>query len=332
VSFDTSRSVLVTGGEGFLGRRVARQIRAMHPDIHIVLCDIAQQRGPIESPPRTAYVRVDLSERTAVERLIDQEVGTVFHLASLVSGGAEKDFEAGFRANITATINILEACRATGRRPRVIFTSSIATFGGADLPAEVSDTTYQHPQTSYGVAKVVGEQLLNDYSRRGFLSGRGVRLPAIAVRDTPNSAASGYVSSIVRETINGRHYTCPVSREACIPIMGVDTAVGLLVRLAEIEEDLLGDYRTVNGHGISPTAGEIAEAALSLVPEGEARIPVAFAPDPDTERMIASWPRRMRADRADRLGLPGDSSIDDIVSSYASSARGEPEDAAEHAR
>ena len=319
MSIDASGTVVITGGGGFLGARVAALLLERLPDLRIVLTDIARTPRVSALGTRVDFVEADLSDSDSAGRVIDASTGTVFHLASLVSGGAERDFEVGLRANVYATINVLEACRLYARSPAVVFTSSIATFGGSALPVEVTDLTHQHPQNSYGVAKVVGEQLLNDYSRKGYLSGRGVRLPAVAVRDTPNSAASGYASTMAREALAGRDYVCPVSRDTRIPIIGADTAVRLLVELAELDGGALGDFLTINGPGISPSAGEIADTVARLATPSRQLGSISFAPDPDVEAMVASWPRAWRSERADELGLPRDQGIDSIVASYLSS-------------
>lgn len=328
---DATREVVITGGAGFLGARVAALLLERYPRIRITLIDITDTprlepllQSQAAADGQVSFAVGNLADQDFVSRIITEECGTVFHLASLVSGGAEADFEAGMQANVFATINMLEALRLRADQPRFVFTSSIATFGGAELPEEIDDWTFQHPQNSYGVAKVLGEQLLNDYSRKGYLSGRGVRLPAITVRDVANTAASGYASTMVREALAGRDYACPVSRETRIPIMGSDTAVSLLVALAELPDEALGDYRTVNGHGVSPTAGEIAEAVATAAaavdaPKGRPLGTITFEPDPAVQSIVAAWPRVMHATRADEVGLPADASVRAIIDSYIDS-------------
>ena len=324
MSIDASRTVVITGGGGFLGARVAAYLLDQLPGVRIVLTDIARTTRVSALGTRVEFIEADLCEPDSAARVVDASTGVVFHLASLVSGGAERDFEAGLRANVYATINVFEACRLCAGSPRVVFTSSIATFGGTTLPVEVTDLTHQHPQNSYGVAKVVGEQLLNDYSRKGFLSGRGVRLPAVAVRDTANSAASGYASTMVREAIAGRDYVCPVAADTRIPIIGADTAVRLLVALAELDDGALGDFRSINGPGISPSAGEIAETIAQFSTPSRPFGSISFSPDPEVTEIVAAWPRAWRSERADKLGLPRDQDIDSIVSSYMSSIDDNP--------
>ncbi|MFW6213237.1 MAG: NAD-dependent epimerase/dehydratase family protein [Spirochaetota bacterium] len=323
---DASKEVVITGGAGFLGARVASLLLERYPGARLTLTDITDTsrlepllRSQAAADGRVVFAVGDLSDQSFVDQIITDECGTVFHLASLVSGGAERDFQAGLQANVFATINLLEALRLRAEKPRFVFTSSIATYGGSELPKEIDDWTFQHPQNSYGVAKVLGEQLLNDYSRKGFLSGRGVRLPAITVRDVANTAASGYASTMVREALAGRDYACPVSPETRIPIMGADTAVSLLVALAELPDTALGDYRTVNGHGVSPTAAEIAEAVVAASPAGRPLGAITFAPDPAIESIVAAWPRAMHATRADKVGLPADTSVRHIIDSYLAS-------------
>jgi nucleoside-diphosphate-sugar epimerase len=311
--------VLITGGSGFLGVALAERILARDARRTVILSH--RSRGPrlqrLEG--RVVLAAADLTDAAACRGLVRPDVATIFHLASLVSGGAEADFTAGLQANVYASLNLLEACRLAGGRPRVVFPSSIASFGGARLPETVTDWTHQHPQNSYGVAKVVVEQLLNDYSRKGYLDGRGLRLPAIVVRDEPNTAASGYVSALIREPLRGIDYVCPVSPETRIPILSVTRCVELLMACAELEESLLGDYRTLNSPGLSPSAGEIADAVRG---SGRPRLGrISFQPDPAVEKIVATWPKYMAAERAQALGLAGDASIDDIVREYAASRR-----------
>jgi D-erythronate 2-dehydrogenase len=201
-----------------------------------------------------------------------------------------------------------------------VFTSSVATFGGVRLPAVVDDWTHQHPQSSYGASKVVGEQLLNDYSRKGFLDGRAMRLPAIVVRDEPNTALSGYSSALVREPLAGRDYVCPVPPEARMPILSVRACVDVLIRLAELPAGALDDYRTINAPSIAPSAAEIADAVLRLGRRGTGAI--GFAPDPAVARIVAGWPQGMRCDRAERLGLTAETTIESIVLEHLADVQG----------
>ena len=312
----TQDTVLITGGCGFLGAKLAHMLLDREPGRSIVLTDIVESPRLEPLMDAVTFIQGDLSDRQFCLDLVTGHVSTVFHLASLVSGGAERDFEAGMKVNLYATLHLLEACRFQGKTPRFVFASSIATFGGRGLPDEVNDWTYQHPQNSYGVAKVIGEQLLNDYSRKGFVDGRGVRLPAVVVRDVPNTAMSGYVSNMIREPLSGKDYVCPVGPETRIPIMSAGKAVELFLCLGDLPGEVLGDYRTLNGPGISPTAGETADTVRRLAPAGCHVGEIRFASDPVMQGIIDSWPKVMRAERANALGLPSDDSIESLVLDY----------------
>lgn len=368
---------LITGGSGFLGSRLAFRLLEEDPGLILTLTDqvYSSRLDPIRD--RIRFIEGDLSDPSFTRRILSPDVDRVFHLASLVSGGAEQNFELGLKVNVYATLYLLEACRHQGNRPIVVFTSSIATFGGKDMPSEVTDWTFQHPQNSYGVAKVIGEQLLNDYTRKGFIDGRGVRFPAVIVRDIPNTALSGYASNMIREPLAGIDYVCPVPRETRIPLVSIKTAVETLYTLGRIDGSLLGDFRTVNGRGISPSAEEIAQAVeaagkallarstpnhaspldrgsnLDQVSQSdpasnsdqasksdkvhqsdrevghgsplqtERRIgKITFRADPSVEPIIATWPKVMRADRAEALGLPADRDIESVIEEYILQQRG----------
>lgn len=313
-------TTLITGGAGFLGVSVAHRLLSRDPAARVHLTDLSES-------PRLAALRAQLGERIRFtvgdlgdagfcRSLVDGGTAGIFHFASLVSGGAERDFPAGLRANVHATMHLLEAARQAASIPRFVFPSSIATFGGHDLPRVVDDTTAQHPQNSYGVAKVLGEHLIHDYTRKGFLHGRSIRLPAIVVRDEPNSAASGYASGLVREPLAGRAYICPVTPETRLPILSINRCVDLLVALADLPPGALGDWTAINGPGISPSAGEIAAAVQD---SGLARATITFAPDPAVMAIVAAWPKDWRAERAANLGLQADASIGAIISEYAAS-------------
>ena len=312
-----AQSILITGGSGFLGVSVAERILVGNPEARVILNYRTRHPRLQRLEGRVTFVTADLTDPAACRSLVRPDVGTILHLASLVSGGAEADFFAGLQANVYASLNLLEACRLAGNGPRVVFPSSIASFGGTRMPETVTDWTHQHPQGSYGAAKVVVEQLLNDYSRKGFVDGRGLRLPAIVVRDEPNTAASGYASALIREPLRGQDYCCPVSPATRIPILSLQRCVELLLACAEMEAGSFGDYRTLNGPGLSPSAGEIAAAVCGC---GAQRLgAISFQPDPAVERIVTAWPKCMAAERANRLGLFGDPSITAIVQGYRSS-------------
>ena len=175
---------------------------------------------------------------------IDRDTGSVFHLAAIVSGQAEADFDLGMRVNVDASRSLLEACRASGHRPRVVFTSSVAVYGG-DLPATVPDSTAPNPQSSYGTQKAIGELLINDYSRKGFIDGRALRLPTISVRPgKPNTAASSFASGIIREPLNGEQSTCPIAPETRVWLLSPRKAIEGLILGHELPAQALGSSRS----------------------------------------------------------------------------------------
>lgn len=311
--------VLITGGSGFIGVGVAEALLAANPGLEVVLTDIVDHPRRTRLGDQVRFVVADLTDPSALAGLFaGPAFGTVFHFASLVSGGAERDFDLGMRVNLYATLALLEACRAQGGCPRFVFTSSIATFGGGAVPAVCDDYTHQHPQNSYGVAKVVAEQLINDYSRKGFLDGRAVRLAAIVIRDEPNTAASGYASGLAREPLAGRDYVCPVTPETRLPLLSVRACIACLVDLAALPAGALGDFRAINSPAIAPSAAEIA-ATVGAWEQDHPVGQITFAPDPQVMDIVRTWPRSLRADRARDLGLVADADYASIIRDYLAS-------------
>jgi nucleoside-diphosphate-sugar epimerase len=309
-----TKEILITGASGFLGRSLTEHLLAKRPDARLVLADVRTPACMSDAPANVRFVKADLGDVSLCDSLVTPDTGVIYHFAALVSGGAEQHFEVGFRVNMIGMINMLESSRRAGHRPRFVFTSTMATFGGSHMGDEVDDFTPQHPQSSYGAAKVAGEQLLNDYSRRGFVDGRGVRLPAIVVRDDPHAGLSCASSAMVRESIAGRNYTCPLPPETCMPILSASRCMGMLALLAELPQDAMGDYCVMNAPSISPTFGEIAQtvSGCGVRPLGR----ITFDPDPAAVAIVSSWPKVMRYGRAARLGFSADQSLQEIVSNY----------------
>ena len=316
-------NILITGGAGFLGQRLARALlgrgtlrgrdRAEREIERLTLVDVVA--APALDDPRVRTIAGDLADRAVIDQAIDKKTTAVFHLAAIVSGMAESDFDLGMRVNVDATRALLEACRATGQQPVVVFASSVAVFGG-DLPASVLDGTALNPQTSYGVQKAIGELLVGDYTRRGFVDGRSLRLPTITVRPgKPNAAASSFASGIVREPIGGEPAVCPVEREARMWVMSPSTVVECLMRAHDLPGEAFGNNRSVNLPGISVTAGEMV-AALARVAGPDVAARVRWERDERIARMVAGWPGAFDAVRGRALGFPQDRDFDAIVSSY----------------
>src|SRR4051812_3568748 len=314
---------IVTGGAGFLGSRLARALLERgtlkdgegrdQPISKLTLIDVTEPSAISDS--RVARITGDISDPALLKSVIDPDTGAIFHLAAIVSGMAEADFDLGMRINVDATRSLLELCRAAGNRPRVVFTSSVAVFGG-ELPPVLNDTTALNPQTSYGVEKAIGELLVADYTRRGFIDGRSVRLPTITVRPgRPNAAASSFASGIIREPLTGEDAMCPVGRDARIWVASPRTAIAALINANELPSTALGNRRWINVPGLSVTAGEMADA-LERVAGPDVAKRIRWERDERIERMVLGWPPAIDNTRALALGFQVDENFDQIVRRY----------------
>jgi D-erythronate 2-dehydrogenase len=317
--------VVITGGTGFIGRRLAQRLLQRNaiagpdgqatPIDELVLFDVAQPPMPIANDKRLKIVTGDIADPATVRPLIDRPTGAVFHLAAVVSGQAEADTDLGYRVNLDGTRTVLEACRALGTAPRVVFASSLAVYGG-DLPPAVGDDTPLTPQTSYGAQKAMGEFLVNDYSRKGYIDGRALRLPTIVVRPgRPNPAASTWASSIFREPLSGVEVVCPVARDAVMALLSPRRLLAAIERVYDLPASRFGFNRTLLLPGISATVGEMVEALRRA--GGEVAVNrIRWQPDPVIQKIVAGWPRAIEARRAAGFGIHADDSIDDIVAAF----------------
>jgi nucleoside-diphosphate-sugar epimerase len=308
--------IVITGGCGFLGRRLALllldQGSAIGSVDELVLFDNAPSALPLPDDKRVRLVTGDIADRDTVKRLIAPGTDAVFHLAAIVSGQAEADIDLGYRVNLDGTRAVLDACRALGSCPRLIFTSSLAVYGGA-LPPSVGDDTALTPQSSYGAQKAIGELLVNDYSRKGLVDGRALRLPTVVVRPgLPNRAASTFASSIIREPLSGKDAVCPVAPETVMALASPRRVVAALAHALELPGEALGANRSLQVPGFSVQVGEIA-AALRRAGGEAAYHRIAWQPDPAVQRIISSWPMALSTPRADALGFERDTGIDEAV-------------------
>ncbi|HEU5392459.1 MAG TPA: D-erythronate dehydrogenase [Streptosporangiaceae bacterium] len=322
-------NVVITGGAGFLGSRLARELLAAdslavagggaRPLSRVTLIDQAAVAPDLAADERVTAVRGDLGELldprgAGPGTLADADV--IFHLAAAVSGECEADFDLGLRANLRATEALLASARAAGTSPVVVFSSSLAVFGGSaelPLPGVVDDQTRPNPQTSYGAQKVIGEQLLADYTRKGFLRGRALRLVSVSVRPgRPNAAASGFMSGVIREPLAGQRAVCPVSPETEVALASPARAIAGLRRAATASDQDWGGRTAVNLPALTISLADMA-TALARVAGPEVSALIDWVPDPEIARMVASWPARVRGDRASRLGLAPDSDFDSII-------------------
>ena len=319
--------VVITGGTGFIGRMLARSILARgsltgpsgaQEEVDaITLFDAVEPPVPLTGLDARAKVVIgDIADKDLVFGLLDRDDVSVFHLASVVSGGGEKDFDLAIRVNLMGGLNVLEAARARAGAPRLVFASSLAVFGGSAMPAVVGDTTKQTPQTTYGVTKSIGELLINDYTRKGFIDGRAARLPTIVIRPgRPNLAASSFASGVFREPLNGAPCALPVKLDTVMPVLGYRSAVAGFIALHEAAPEALGDDRTVNFPSLSVTVEEMI-AALRRVAGNRHLGEITHQPDAAIAAIVATWPVATEFARAGALGLPVEDSLDDIVRAY----------------
>jgi nucleoside-diphosphate-sugar epimerase len=317
--------IVITGGAGFLGRRLARTLLqrgtligpsgAEEPIDTIVVLDTVTPEPAITADPRLHVAIEDITDRAALAQVIDDRTTSIFHFAAVVSAAAEADFDLGMRINLHGTLAVLEACRALPRPPRLVFTSSIASFGGP-LPAVVDDTVPQTPQTSYGAQKAIGELLVHDYSRKNFVDGRAVRLPTIVVRPgKPNRAASSFASSIIREPLTSLEAICPVLPETRLAILSPRQAVAAFVRAHDLPAAAFEHTRSLIVPGLSVQVSDMV-AALQRAAGAQAVQHIRWQPDAEIQRIISSWPGAFTSPRALRLGFQADANMDAIVQAF----------------
>ena len=307
--------IVITGGCGFLGQRVALQLLAQRDVDGLVLFDNAPSTLPLPDDKRLKVVTGDIADREAVRRVISTGTDSVFHLAAVVSGQAEADTDLGYRVNLDGTRAVLDACRALGTCPRVVFASSLAVYGGA-LPPAVGDETPLTPQTSYGTQKAIGELLVNDYSRKGFIDGRAVRLPTVVVRPgRPNRAASTFASSMIREPLAGREAVCPVSPDTVMALASPRRIVAGLLHAHDLPADAFGGSRSLQLPGFSVAVGEMA-AAVGRAGGEAAYARIYWEPDLQIQQIISGWPQGLQSPRAEALGFVADSGIDEVIQAF----------------
>jgi len=293
---------LIIGAAGMIGRKLSLQFSREDLLLHDVV------------PFDGASFVSDLSAPGEAEKLVASRPELIFHLAAIVSGEAEADFDKGYRINLDGTRRLFEAIRKVGDgyKPRLVFTSSIAVFG-APFPEAIGDEFLNAPLTSYGTQKTIGELLLSDYSRRGFFDGIGIRLPTICVRPgKPNKAASGFFSGIIREPLAGQEALLPVPETVRHWFASPRAAIGFLLHAAKLDTAQLGNRRNLSMPGVSATVGEQIEALRKVAGEKAARL-IRREPDATIMRIVEGWPRNFDARRALALGFRADASFEDII-------------------
>ncbi len=316
--------VVITGGGGFIGFRLARALLARGT---LAGADGAQQKitrlalvdqafpAALPEDPRLDTLSGDISDPAFAAGAIAPDTASIFHLAAVVSGAAEADFDLGMRVNLAGMRNVLDCARRCARPPRLAFASSVAAFGG-ELPQVLDDSTTPRPQTSYGTQKVVSEYLIGDCSRKGYIDGRSLRLPTVVVRPgKANAAASSFASAVIREPLNGVAYDCPVRRDTGVWLLSPRRVVEAFVHAHDLPAAKWGSNRVVNLPGITVSVAEMLEA-LEKIAGTQAAKRVAFKPEARIQAIVEGWPVRFATPRALAMGFHADAGIDTVIRDY----------------
>jgi D-erythronate 2-dehydrogenase len=318
--------ILITGAAGMVGRKLTSRLVADgrlggQAIARLTLHDVITPDAVPNAPFEVASVASDFSGPGEAARLVRDKPDVLFHLAAVVSGEAEDDFDKGYKVNLTGTWNLFEEVRALhthsdgSYRPRLVFTSSTGVFGGP-YPERIEDDFIPAPLTSYGAQKAMGELLLSDYTRKGFFDGIGIRLPTICVRPgKPNKAASGFFSSIIREPLIGQDAVLPVSDDVRHWHASPRSAVGFLIHAATIDGAAVGPRRTLSMPGVSCTVAEQIEALRRVAGEATVRR-IRRVPDEKIIRIVAGWPRNFNAQRATQLGFKAEKNFEEIIRAH----------------
>ncbi len=316
--------VVITGGTGMLGKKLAAEILKRgsltlrdgkaHAVTKIVLFDVSAGFDvPVD--PRIEVRIGEVDHKPTIASLITPDTAAVFHLAGVVSAGAERDFDLGYRVNLDGTRVVLEACRALPQPIKLVFASSLAAYGG-DLPDVIPDDFRPTPQTSYGGQKVMGELLCADYARKGFVDARALRLPTIVVRPgKPNLAASTFASSIVREPLAGLPAVCPVDPGSWMPLLSPRRCVNAFIHAHDLPDTAWGWNRALLLPSLDVTVKDIGDG-LKRVAGQKAYDLIEWKIDPMIQKIVAGWPRRMAGKRALSMGFTVDASVDELIRNY----------------
>lgn len=314
---------VITGGGGFLGAALARRLLQERIEVDgaparvdaLVLADLVAPPQDLAADPRVTALVGELADTVASLASAD----VVFHLAGVVSGAAEADFDLGMRTNLDATRALLEWARAQPAPPLLVFTSSLAVFGADPAVGPlgtVDDDTLPRPQSSYGIQKFIGEQLVADFTRRGFVRGRSVRLMTVVVRPgRPNAAASSFMSGIIREPLAGVAAVCPVPADTPLALSSPRCTLDGILRAASADEAAWGSRTALTLPALTTTPAEMAAALDRATGERTSEL-IEWTPDPTVDAIVRSWPARLVTERAERLGLAAPADFDAVIAEY----------------
>jgi len=313
--------ILITGGGGFLGFRLARTLLARGKLDGKTITGVRLLDGAFPSAVKdldkkqVTAVTGDVSNAATIASVCTPDIDAVFHLAAVVSGAAEADFDLGMRVNLKGMELLLEQLRKCAKPARMVYTSSVAAFGG-DLPEVLDDSTIANPQTSYGAQKVIGEYLVTDYSRKGYIDGRSLRLPTIVVRaGKPNAAASSFASGIIREPLNGVLSECPVAPETGVWLLSPGRVVEAFIHAWELPAAAWGSRRWLNLPGITASVAEMIEALREVAGDVVAKR-VVYKADARIQAIVKTWPARFRTPRALEMGFKPDPDLASVIRAY----------------
>ncbi len=316
--------IVIFGGAGFIGRKLVSKLLTKaqislngHPMASIeklVVFDKIKAQG-LPNDPRLEIVDGDICDERTIKEALKEHTDVIFHLAAVVSGEAEKNFELGMQVNLQANLKLLEFCRAMNHAPVLVFASSVAVYGG-ELTEIIRDQTAPSPQSSYGTQKAIMDLLVNDYSRRGFIDGRVLRLPTIAIRPgKPNAATSSFVSSIIREPLQGKRANCPVSPEIKVWILSPEKVTDNFIHAAHIPAQAFKTNRVVNLPGLTVSVKEMVDTLESIAGSETAEL-IDWEPDAFIQSIVLTWPPQFDTERAFTLGFQRDESVEGIIRSF----------------
>jgi nucleoside-diphosphate-sugar epimerase len=318
--------ILITGAAGMIGRKITERLLSDgqvggREVTKLTLHDIVATDARPNAHTSIRPIVGDLSDKHLIDRLVSEKPDIVMHLAAIVSGEAEADFDKGYAVNLDGTRLLLDALRVQNHKPRVVYASSIAVFG-APFPEPIPDDFHLTPLTSYGTQKAVGEFILNDYTRRGFFDGIGLRLPTICVRPgKPNKAASGFFSGIIREPLKGEEAQLPVAESVRHWHASPRSAVGFFLHAASMNTAEIGPRRCLTMPGVAATVGEQIEALRKVAGDKAVKL-IRREPDPVVQKIVAGWPTAFEAKRSRALGFKADDNFEAIVRAHIDDEHG----------